>query len=244
MITIILAGGYAKRLQPLTKNKPKPLLPVAGKPILKYILEKVEELPVNHIILSTNMRFKSEFEEWLAVNGYGDVDVVADDSRCEEEKPGAVKALAELTANLHDDRLIVAGDNLFTDGLKGMVEMFNRLRAPVIALYDVKSLEAAKNYSTVTVNQDGRIVGFTEKPSNPKTTLIGTCIYIFPSRILPKIKEYVDKGLGADEPGRFIEWLHKQEPVYGYRLKGEWWDIGTPETYTQANKSFTKLKEK
>ena len=116
--------------------------------------------------------------------------------------------------------------------------MFNRLHAPVIALYDVKSLEAVRNYSTVTVDQDGRIAGFTEKPPNPETTLIGTCIYLFPSRTLPKIREYVDKGLGADEPGRLIEWLHRQEPVYGYTLRGEWWDIGTPETYAQANRSF------
>ena len=181
MIAIILAGGYARRLQPLTKDKPKPLLPVAGKPILKYILEKVEKLPVNRLILSTNMRFKSEFKEWLVADGYGDVEVVADDSRCEEEKPGAVKALAELTANLHDDCLIIAGDNLFTDSLKGMVEMFSRLCAPVIALHDVKNLEVAKQCSTVTIDQNGKIINFTEKPSKPQTTLIGTCIYLFPS---------------------------------------------------------------
>jgi len=243
MIAIILAGGYAKRLWPLTKNRPKPLLPVAGKPILKYILEKVEKLPVNRIILLTNMRFRFEFEEWLAVNGYREVEVVADDSRCEEEKPGAVKALAELTARLSDDCLIVAGDNLFTDSLKGMVEMFNLLRAPVIALYDVGSLEVAKNYSTVVMDEDGRIVGFVEKPPNPETTLVGTCIYMFPGRILPKVKEYVDEGLGADEPGRFVEWLHEREPVYGYVLEGLWFDIGTPETYAQADRSFSKLIE-
>lgn len=242
MIAIILAGGYGKRLQPLTRDKPKALLLIAGKPILKYILEKIGELDVYRIILSANMRFKLDFEYWLKANGYGEVEVIADESYREEEKPGAVKALAELTKNLSDDCLIIAGDNLFTDSLRGMVEAYGKVRTPMIALYDIGSLELARNYSTVIVDRENRVLSLKEKPLNPETTLIGTCIYILPRKTLPKIREYVNEGLGVDEPGRFIEWLHKKVPVYGYLLRGKWWDIGTIESYNSANEFFRKLK--
>jgi len=243
-VAVVLAGGYAKRLWPLTRDKPKPLLPVAGKPILAYILEKVLRVGVNRIILSTNLRFRSDFEGWLNRSGFVRVEVVADRSRREEEKPGAVKALAEITKNIKDDCLILAGDNIFTSGLEDMVKVFSRVYAPLIAVYDVGDFELAKRYSTVTLDSEGRIVEFVEKPEKPKTTLIGTCIYILPAKTLPRIGEYIDKGLGRDEPGRFIQWLCKQETVYGYRLEGEWWDIGNIETYRDADKYFSKLLSK
>ena len=244
LTAIILAGGYAKRLWPLTKNKPKPLLPVAGKPILEYVLEKIMELNINRIILSTNMRFKANFEKWLEDYGYKEVRVVADRSYREEEKPGAVKALAELTQNIQNDCLILAGDNIFTSSLKNMVKTYNRINAPMVALYNIKNLKLAKKFSTAILDQNNRIIEFIEKPTKPKTTLIGTCIYILPRKTLPRIGEYIVKGFGRDEPGRFIEWLCKQEPVYGYMLEGEWWDIGNPETYEKANQHFLSLSTK
>jgi glucose-1-phosphate thymidylyltransferase len=85
MIAIILAGGYARRLWPLTKNKPKPLLPVAGKPLINYIMEKL--LPLENIdktIILTNSKFKKDFERWVEEWGFKNVEVVSDGSICEE----------------------------------------------------------------------------------------------------------------------------------------------------------------
>jgi glucose-1-phosphate thymidylyltransferase len=65
MKCIILAAGYATRLYPLTKNKPKPLLDVAGKPILEHILEKVSKVTdINEVFIVTNDRFYPCFIEW------------------------------------------------------------------------------------------------------------------------------------------------------------------------------------
>jgi glucose-1-phosphate thymidylyltransferase len=240
LIAIILAGGYAKRLWPLTKDKPKPLLPIAKRPIIEYIIEKLGILhEIEHTIISTNLRFESCFREWLDNTNYQNIEIIADKSLSEEEKPGAVKALAEITSNVHSDCLIIAGDNLFTDDLKGMIDFYKKKSSPIVALYDVKKTSLAKHYATVLLNQDGKIIDFEEKPSKPKTTLIGACIYILPERTLPRLKEYVKKDLEKDQPGRFIEWLYKQEPVYGYILKGYWCDIGTPNSYDEANKSFS-----
>jgi len=239
MIAIILAGGYAKRLWPLTMDKPKPLLPIAGKPIIEYILDRLNLVgDVERIVISTNLRFEECFRRWLNTKNYQYVEIVVDKSRCEEEKPGAVKALAEITSNIHSDCLIIAGDNLFTTSLKGIIDFYREKSSSIVALYDVKNRDLAKHYATVLLDEEGRIIDFEEKPQQPRTTLIGTCIYIFPKRILSRIKEYVEEGLEKDQPGRFIEWLHRRESVYGYVLDGYWWDIGTKESYIEANKFF------
>ena len=241
MIAIILGGGYATRLWPLTKDKPKPLLSVAKKPIIEYIVEKLVELEViKQIIISINLKFEPHFREWQSMY-HNSVEILVEKSRSEEEKLGAVKALAQITSKVDDDCLILAGDNLFESDLDGMIQTFNEKKAPIIALYNVKSLDLAKQYSTINLDTDNRIIDFVEKPKIPKTTLIGTCIYIVPKRTLPRLKEYLEKGLGRDEPGLFIEWLHRQEPVYGYILEGYWCDIGNLESYKKADKFFSNL---
>ncbi|MCP8310672.1 MAG: nucleotidyltransferase family protein [Candidatus Methylarchaceae archaeon HK01M] len=241
MIAIILAGGYATRLWPLTIDKPKPLLPIAEKPIIEYTIEKlVKQKIIERTILSINKKFEPKFKEWQRMS-HNPVEMVADRSRSEEEKLGAVKALENITSNIDDDCFILAGDNLFTSDLDGMIRTFKEKNAPIVALYDVKIRDLAREYSTINLNEDGRIMEFTEKPKKQNTTLIGTCMYILPKRTLPRLREHLDSGLGRDEPGLFIEWLHKQEPVYGYILEGHWFDIGNLGSYKEAERFFSKL---
>lgn len=244
MIAIVLAGGYAKRLWPLTLNKPKPLLPVADKPMIDYVIEKLIPLSpsINRIIISTNLSFQHQFQAWLKATTYHGVELMPDNSRREEEKMGAVKALANILTKISEDVLVVAGDNLFTDNLKSFLHFFNKKHASTIALYHAKNIDEVRRGATVKMDDEGRIVEFTEKPIHPKTTLVGACIYAFPTKIRNKLKEYLELGLPNDEPGRFIEWLHKQEPVYGYMLKDYLWDIGTLKSYKAANKFFSSMK--
>ncbi len=238
MQAIILAGGFAKRLWPLTLEKPKPLLPVNDKPIIEYLLEKIEELDVKDIILSTNMKFKKNFEKWLTSTGRKNVRIIAEESTREEEKLGAIKALARLSNEVIEDCIIAAGDNIFTESLIGFKKMFDKLKSPIVCLYDVREVELAKNYSTAILEDDGKILDFVEKPKEPKTTLIGTCLYIFPKEVFGKLNEYVSMGRDCDAPGKFIEWLCKEIPVYGYIMHGMWWDIGTVKSYEDAKRYF------
>lgn len=166
---------------------------------------------------------------------------MAENSRSEEEKPGAVASLAEICSGIDDDCLIIAGDNLFTSSLKPMIQTFESRRSPVVALYDVKKRELVKQYSAATIDSEGRIIRLVEKPADPETTLIGTCIYALPTRTLARLREYVVQETDRDAPGRFIEWLHKRETIYGYLLNGFWWDIGTVDQYLTANQTLTRL---
>jgi len=254
MIAIVLAGGYAKRLWPLTKEIAKPLLPVGEKRVIDYIMEKLTKLDdVHKIIVSTNLKFRKDFEKWAEQYADVNLQLVYDKSYREEEKPGAIKALLDITSGLNDDCLVIAGDNIFTDDLKDMIKLYHEREATVMGLYDVQDIELAKNYGVVIVDKDLKIISMEEKPQKPKSTLISTGIYIFPKGILPKLREYIECGRNPDEPGRFMKWLLESEPVYGYVLSGEWYDIGTRETYRRAlecfgysgekDKSFLSLKD-
>jgi len=245
VISIILAGGYAKRLWPLTKEVAKPLLPLGEKRVIDYVMEKLINLDeIEKIIVSTNLRFKEDFEKWA--EKYSDIhlEFAYDKSYREEEKPGAIAALANITSGLRDDCLVVAGDNVFTDDLRGLIAEYRSREATTMGLYDVGSLELAKNYGVVVVDEDFKVVSMEEKPQKPRSTLISTGIYVFPRNVLPRLREYIEGGQNPDEPGRFMKWLLNREPVYGYVLSGEWYDIGTHETYRRAVERFAPADEK
>jgi glucose-1-phosphate thymidylyltransferase len=241
LYAIILAGGYATRLWPLTKGTPKALLPIAGKPILNYILEKLQAIqpPLSSVIISTNLLFQQQFESWLSLSGYRDVTLIPDDASNEVEKPGAIKALANIIAFAHeDDVMVLAGDGIFNDDLSDMVKVFCKTKRAVVAVYSVDTCEEAKRCAVITLDKKAKITSFAEKPVDPKTTTVCGAVYIFRKTIGKRLVEYIEQRLPADQPGRFIEWLHKQEPVYGYTLKDPLRDIGTPEAYKACDEDF------
>ena len=118
------------------------------------MVEKLTRHGMERIIISTNLRFEGCFREWLTTNNCQNIEIVLDKSSCEEEKPGAVKALAEITSNIHSDCLIIAGDNLFIADLKEMMDFYKKKSSPIVALYDIGKLDLAKQYATVLLDQD------------------------------------------------------------------------------------------
>jgi glucose-1-phosphate thymidylyltransferase len=192
--------------------------------------------------LSTNLKFHSQFQKWLKNSEYHGIEFMPENSSKEEEKLGAVRAIADVVEKIgEEDVLVLAGDNLFTDKLDGFLRFFYEKHAPTIALYYARSVAETKKGSTVVMGESGRILEFVEKPRRPKTILVGACVYAFPAGISKRLKEYLKLGLSVDEPGRFIEWLHKQESIYGYMLEDYLWDIGTIDSYRAADEFFSKI---
>lgn len=217
----------------MTLNVAKPLLPVCGKPVIEYIMERLNEIKcVERIIISTNLKFGNDFKRWAEACKDTRIEIVIEESCSEEEKLGVVKALSRLSQKLENDALVIAGDNLFTGSLKPIVEKY--FGETIIALYDVKDVELAKLYGVVQIDDEGRIIDFVEKPERPVSTLVSTGIYIFPKKVLDLVKEYLCEGGERDKLGEFIRWLYKKVPVYGYMLDGEWWDIGDIKSYKMA----------
>lgn len=240
MKAIVMAGGFAKRLWPMTKDKPKPLLPVGGKPIIEYIMGEIEKVPeVEKVFITTNSRFEEHFREWLRDFHTGkETELVIEPHETEEKKFGAIGALKFLIEqkDIKDDLLIVAGDNFFEFSLEDFVKFFRKKKAPVVAFYDLKDREAASKFGVADLNGKGKIVSFEEKPEKPKSTLVSTGCYLFPKNVLEKISEYLEDGNNRDAPGHFVKWLSGKTRVFGFTFEGKWFDIGSFESLKEADK--------
>ena len=245
MKVIILAAGYATRLHPLTLTQPKPLLPVAGKPMIEYVLDNLAPIGgLDRIYVVTNARFADQFQKWA--DGYRpagaglEFTIVNDGSTDDTNKLGAIGDLHLVLTRerLEDDLIVVAGDNLFSERLTDFGRFCRAKQAPVLAVYDVKDLEQIKKYNALTLAPDGRITFFEEKPKNPASTVTGIALYYYPRATLPLIRQYVAEGNNPDQPGRLIQWLYPRMPVYTWSVPGLWFDIGSRETLEEANRIF------
>jgi glucose-1-phosphate thymidylyltransferase len=248
MHALILAAGYATRLYPLTRDKAKPLLEVAGKPMIEWVADNLAPVAgLETIFIVTNAKFAGDFQGW--VNGYQDrqphlrFKIINDGSTSDDDKLGAIGDinLVLTRENLAEtDLLVVAGDNLFSEPLDRFAEFAKKTEATV-ALYDVGDLEAMKKYATVTLDADGVITHFEEKPKEPKSTLAAIALYYYSSKILPLFTTYIAEGNNPDQPGRFLQWLFTRKPVNTFQIGGQWLDIGSKETLKEANKIFARL---
>jgi glucose-1-phosphate thymidylyltransferase len=104
----------------------------------------------------------------------------------------------------------------------------------------VGDLEAIKKYNSITLDKDGVITFFEEKPKNPTSTLTGIALYYFPADVVEMISTYIAEGNNPDQPGRFIQWLYPRVPVRTWRVPGRWFDIGSKETLEEADRIFGK----
>lgn len=247
MKVIILAAGYATRLYPLTLTRPKPLLPVAGKPMVDYVLDNLSPIEgIDRIYVVTNAKFADQFQQWA--DGYRserrklDFTVVNDGSTDDTNKLGAIGDLHLVLTReqVDDDVVVVAGDNLFSDTLEEFGRFCRDKAAPVLAVYDVGDLEEIRKYNSITVDAEGRITFFEEKPQQPTSTLTGIALYYYPRAALALIRQYVAEGNNPDQPGRLVQWIYPRTPVYTWRVPGLWYDIGSKETLEEANRIFAK----
>src|ERR1051325_1447072 len=245
MKVLILAAGYATRLYPLTLTQPKPLLPVAGKPMIEYVLDNLAPIGgIDRIYVVSNAKFAALFQTWSeqyrATKAKLNFTVVNDGSTDDSNKLGAIGDINFVLSSqqVDDDLIIVAGDNLFSQPLTDFGRFCREKNAPVLAVYDVKDLEQIKKYNAITLDGEGRITFFEEKPKQPSSTITGIALYYYPRSVLPLIKQYIVEGNNPDQPGRFIQWLYPRLPVYTWRVPGLWYDIGSKETLEEANRIF------
>jgi len=241
MKSIILAAGYATRLRPLTENTAKPLLPVAGRPMIDYIVDKILELDeVDQIHVVTNHRFAGSFSAWAA-RRRDRIPIIVDDdgTLSNEDRLGAIGDIEftlEHSGLEGDDLLVIAGDNLFDFSLVDYVAFWRGKKdGSAIALYRFPDKKLIPLYSIVELDASERVISFTEKPKNPTTDLVAIATYIYGRDHVPLIARYLAEGNSKDAPGNLVAWLHSRVPVYGYRFAGEWLDIGDQSQLLEAD---------
>ncbi len=247
MKLIILGAGYATRLYPLTLNQPKPLLTVAGKPMVEHVLDNLTTIPdIDHVYIVTNAKFADHFQRWAdnyKINHAGlNFTIVNDHSNDDSNKLGAIGDLYLVVRQeqIDDDIIVVAGDNLFSQSLTAFGEFCRRKNAPVLAVYDVGDLDKIREYNAIEVDKEGRITFFEEKPAHPRSTLTGIALYYYPKSSLPLIRQYIEEGNNPDQPGRLVQWMYQRTPFYTWQVLGTWYDIGSKETLEEVNLNFRK----
>lgn len=242
MKAIVLAAGFATRMYPLTRDRAKPLLDVAGEPVLSRLLDRVLSLDaVDEVLVVSNHRFFEAFERWR--DGYGarvPVRVLDDGALDDEGKRGAIADLAFAVEHLGDagaDLLVVAGDNLIDFDLAPHAERFAELGRPTCLVREIEGVVPPRRYSEVTL--DGtRVVTCREKPAEVRSNLSAICLYFLPGSVRPRLAEYLASQSEHDAPGHFLAWLHAREPLSASRIDGGWHDIGDVETLERARAAF------
>ena len=121
------------------------------------------------------------------------------------------------------------------DNLHAFLEFFRQHKTTIFGLYEFPDSTLLSRYGITSIDDAGRVLDFEEKPEQPKSNLVSTGIYAIPRCELSTIHEYLKGGNSPDTLGHFISWLHKKSPVHGFVFRNRWFDIGSFETYREAN---------
>jgi glucose-1-phosphate thymidylyltransferase len=249
MNILILAAGYATRLYPLTQNKAKPLLEVAGKPMMEWVIDNLAPIKgIEKVYVVTNSKFAADFQVWA--DHYNQThaklafEIINDGSTSDADKLGAIGDINLVVSRAglaSSDLIVVAGDNLFSESLQEFGTFCQAKQQPVLGVYDVGCLTEAKKYGVVAVGGNGEISSFEEKPAEPKSTLIGIALYYYPAKVVAEFATYLAAGNNPDQPGRFVQWLYQRIPVQTWEVPGTWFDVGSKETLEEANRIFAQF---
>lgn len=255
MKCLILAAGYATRLYPLTENFPKPLLEVAGKPILDWLIDDMASTGmVEEYIVISNHKFAHIFEEWAEekvsrvsevskVSGLK-ITVIDDGTTSNETRLGAVKdiqfAIEQL--KLDDDLLVMAGDNLLDFSLGEFMRYGKAKNATCVMRYYEASEARLHKTGVIEIDLNDGILSFEEKPANPKSHWCVPAFYYYTREDSHLIEKGIESGCGTDAPGSFIAWLCGQTKVYAWEMPGRRYDIGNLESYEEVKRNYVGCK--
>ena len=265
MKAIILAAGFATRLFPLTVQMPKPLLKVGGRPMIEYTIRLLEAAAdIDTIYIITNKLYFNDFSAWAANYNSNSLRVqgVENASGVFHKSSKPIKVLSnhvfhpteKFTAmqnaqfvidseQITDPCIVCAGDHMFNFDLNDMIAQFKKTQASQILVYepesDEKSYAGGKRYAgSVIMDESSFVKKFVEKPANPESNLIGICFYILAQNDIQKIRQFLltETELSQkDPPGYFIQWLHSRTKIYGYKIGGDWFDVGDGNIFLNAN---------
>ncbi len=243
MKCILLCAGYATRLFPLTENYPKALLEIGeGKPLLNYTIEEINHLEeIEEIYLVTNDRFYQAFKDWAdQLGNEKPITIINDHTISNDDRLGAIGDIQYTinSKNILDDIMIILGDNLFEFDLRKAMDFYYEKKAPVVGGQYENDTDLLTRLGVIEADENGKIVGFEEKPPQPKGNIKSLGIYIYPKHIVSVLKQYLEEGNKPDAPGYFLSYLYQKEPVYVFPFEGKWFDVGTHEALKEVRELY------
>jgi len=244
MNAILLCAGFATRMYPLTKNFPKPLLPVAGQPVLDYLTDQISTLDgIDAVHVVSNHKFYDHFIRWKANHEerrtYGPLRIAIYDDGCtdNDSRLGASGdlALALKMIGTPDKILVSAADNIYRFSLAPLWRSFLQGSGHRITTLEETDPAKLKRAGVLEFDERDRVVRLHEKPDKPPSTWVCPPLYFFQPSVWNELEHFLAGSVNHDAPGHFIDFLCAHSTVGAFRVDGDRLDIGSIETYYQAD---------
>lgn len=235
---MILAAGQGTRVRPLTKDLPKPMVPILGKPVMEYLIEHLARHDITEIMINVAFHHKKIEEyfgdghHWGVNIGYSFEGVYDHGDILPRPKgsAGGMKAIQEFSEFFDETTLVICGDAIIDLDLSASLEEHRSKGALASVVALEVSHDQVQNYGIVVTDKDGRIVLFQEKPSpeEARSNLASTGIYIFE----PEVLDLVPSGVTFDIGNQLFPLLaEKRLPFYAQNRFFNWIDIGRVTDY-------------
>ena len=222
---------------------PKALIEVGGRPLIDHLLANVARSGlIDSALVVTNDLHHDALRRHLGAGAPPlPTRVIGDGTRSEEKRLGALGDLQLALSRLDPggDVMVAATDKLLTFELAAPLRFARERAAPVtlcVRMPDRRSL--AGRHGCVLLDQAGRIVDFEEKPARPRSNIASLAVYVMTAAAQRLLDDYLRGGGNRDAPGHFLSWLSRAITVYGYLTDGGAYDVGTPESYAEAQRAF------
>src|SRR5690242_843989 len=228
MKAVVMAGGEGSRLRPLTVTRPKPMVPIVGRPVMDHILNLLKAHGIGDVVVTVQY-MASAIEDYFGDGSQLGMRIVYSREEVPLGTAGSVKNAEE---HLTEPFLVISGDALTDFNLSKIIRFHETHHA--LATLTLAHVDNPLEYGVIITDEGGHIRQFLEKPSWGEvfSDTINTGIYVLD----PKVFTYFEKNKPFDfSQELFPLMLEKGDPLHGFIADGYWCDIGNLATYMQAN---------
>ena len=245
MMAVILGAGFATRMYPLTRDFPKPLLPVADRPVINYLLDQLVEIPQLHAVhIVSNARFFTQFEKWRehylnnAPERTFHIEIHNDGAATNENRLGASADLQLVLKRISDTSriLVSAGDNIYRFSIKSLWRKFLQGHHHYVVALPEMDESKLKKTGVLELDAQDRVIRQHEKPDRPQSTWSCPPLYFLQASARSRLDTFLNSSANSDAPGYFIDYLCQTEVVYAFKLNASRLDIGSMDSYREADR--------
>ncbi|MDR0797707.1 MAG: NDP-sugar synthase [Nitrososphaerota archaeon] len=231
MHAVILAGGFATRLRPLSCSRPKTLFPIVNKPLLQWIFEEFVDNDIKEVVLAVNALTQFHIKQRKLPKCGLKIKYVIDPPKTPLGTAGSIKNAEKIVG--HSEPFVVLNGDIFSN--INYKQLFDtHIKTGALATVALCKCDDPCKYGVAELEDDNCIKSFIEKPTKVQTptNLINAGVYV----LSPKVFEYIPKGKQCSIEREIFPVLAKERKLFGHRFDGLWMDIGNPQEYLLTNK--------